>query len=142
MSSATRTELGWTVTRVTFGLCFAFFHGYGKVFGGKMEKFTQGVASLGFPFPEFFAWCAGLTEFFGGLLIAVGLATRPAAALSAFTMMVAMYRHRADGIASMESAMLFFAVFVFALLHGGGRWSLDRVLNVRMPLSTKMKRAA
>src|SRR5688500_9968883 len=50
-------------------------HGWPKVFGG-MEKFTTGVAEMGFPAPEVFAWAAALSELAGGLLLGLGLATR------------------------------------------------------------------
>jgi putative oxidoreductase len=120
--------LGWTLVRVVFGLSLALAHGLVKVTSG-MEGFTRTVASLGFPFPSFFAWCAALTELVGGLLIAVGLLTRPAAGLAAFTMLVALYRHRADPFATAEKALLFLTVFVALAIAGAGPWSLDARLR-------------
>jgi putative oxidoreductase len=70
-------ELAWTMVRVVFGLSIAFFHGYAKVFGGKMGEFAKGVAALGFPAPTFFAWCASLSELVGGVLVAIGVFARP-----------------------------------------------------------------
>jgi putative oxidoreductase len=129
-----RNELAWTLIRVTFGLLFSINHGLGKVFNPeKMAGFTKGVAELGFPAPEFFAWAAALTEFAGGLFIAVGLLTRPAAALAAFTMCVALVRHAPDPFAKSESALLFLAVWIAALMIGPGRYSLDRALGVKLP---------
>ena len=116
--------LGWTVVRVVFGLILALGHGLPKVTGG-MEGFAKGVAALGFPFPVFFAWCAALSELVGGLLLALGLFTRPAAAFAAFTMVVALYRHRVDPFARMELAVLYLAVMIAAFLIGGGPYSLD-----------------
>ncbi len=115
---------GWTLVRVVFGLTLALGHGLGKV-TGDMSRFAEGVANLGFPFPLFFAWCAALAEFLGGLLVAVGLFTRPAAAFAAFTMVVALFRHRADPFGRMELALLYLTVMVAVALVGAGPWSLD-----------------
>jgi putative oxidoreductase len=125
---------GWTLVRVVFGLTLALGHGAGKVFGGKMDRFAQGVAELGFPAPHFFGWCAALAEFAGGLLVAVGLFTRPAAALAGFTMLVALYRHRADPFGRMELALLYLTVLLAVVLVGSGPWSLDARLRRKGPL--------
>ncbi len=116
--------VGWTVVRVVFGLVMALMHGLPKI-TGDMSRFAEGVAAIGFPFPLFFAWCAALAEFVGGLLVALGLFTRPAAASVAFTMMVALYRTREDPFARMELALLYLSVMLAALLIGGGSYSVD-----------------
>jgi putative oxidoreductase len=122
------TALGWTLVRVTFGFMLSLAHGLPKA-RGDMSRFAEGVANLGFPFPTFFAWCATLTELVGGALIALGLFTRPAAALAAFTMLVASFRHRPDPFSVMEKPLLFLAVFVGVILVGAGPWSLDARLR-------------
>jgi putative oxidoreductase len=129
MGGSTGSDLAWALVRVTFGLSLAFGHGFDKVFGGNMERFAAGVAALGFPAPAFFAWAAALSEFVGGLLVAVGMFTRPAAALAGFTMLVALYRHRAGPFSGMEMALLFFTVMVLAIAVGGGRYSVDATLR-------------
>lgn len=121
---------GWTLVRVVFGLTLALGHGLSKV-TGDMSRFAEGVANLGFPFPLFFAWCASLAEFLGGLLVAVGLFTRPAAAFAGFTMLVALFRHRADPFGRMELALLYLTVMVAVALVGAGPWSLDARLRRR-----------
>ncbi len=126
-----RDELAWAIVRVAFGASLAAFHGFGKVFGGKMPGFVQTVASLGFPAPQLFAWCAALAELGGGLLVAVGLLTRPSAAVAGFTMVVALYRHRADPIAKWELALLYLAVMIAFALRGGGRYALDAWIRGR-----------
>ncbi|MBI2392932.1 MAG: DoxX family protein [Deltaproteobacteria bacterium] len=118
-------ELAWTGIRVAFGLSLAGFHGWAKVFGGKMPDFVKTVAALGLPAPTFFAWCAGLSEFLGGALVAIGLFARPAAVFPAITMLVALYRHRVDPIAKWELATLYLVVMLACVLRGPGPYSLD-----------------
>ncbi len=54
-------------------------YGYGKTFGGHMDKFAAGVAQMGLPLPVVFAWAAAFSELLGGILVAVGFQTRAAA---------------------------------------------------------------
>ena len=74
---------------------FGWFGGYGLT--GTGEYFT----SIGFEPGLFFAALVGTLEFFGGLLLAVGLLTRPVAATVLGFMLVAISgtgparRHRA-----------------------------------------------
>ena len=67
--------LALLVMRLTLGAIMVG-HGYHKVFGG-LQQHAHFVASLGLP-----AWTAYLSafaEFFGGLLVLIGLFTRAAA---------------------------------------------------------------
>ncbi len=129
---------GWLIVRLTFGLSLALAHGASKVFTpGKIDSFAVGVGEMGFPLPTFFAWCAALSEFLGGLLIALGLATRPAALFVAFAMVVALYRHRADPFGKAELALLFFAIAVATAFIGGGKFSLDRLFKLRLPFEPR-----
>jgi putative oxidoreductase len=134
-----RSEWGWALVRFTFGMLMALNHGYGKVFGGKVAGAISSAGKLGFPFPEFFGWAAALSEFAGGLLFAVGLLTRPSAAFVGITMVVAITNHLRNGdpLSRPELAYLYLVVAIAGLLMGGGRFSLDSVLKVRLPLSRK-----
>lgn len=121
-------DAGLTVLRVFAGLSLALAHGLGKTPPG--EKFVAGVAELGFPAPGLFAWAAALAELGGGLLVAAGLATRPAAAMAGFTMVVAAFgRHAADPYAKKEMALLYLGIMLAFVLMGGGRFSLDAVVR-------------
>ncbi len=114
--------------RVSSGLMMALLHGWSKV--PPSEKFITGVTELGFPAPLFFAWCAGLAELVGGLLIAVGLFTRPAALFLAFTMGVAAFgRHLNDPFDRKELSLLYLGISLFFLAYGAGKVSLDRFLG-------------
>lgn len=65
----------------------------------------------------------------GGLLIALGLATRPAAFLVLVTMGVAAFiRHAADPFRVKELALAYWTIAGALILTGGGPWSLDALL--------------
>lgn len=123
-------DLALTMLRVFIGATMAFSHGLGKL--PPSEMLVGGVASLGFPMPEFFAWCAGLAEFAGGILLMLGLLTRPAAAFVVFTMVVAAFGvHAADPFAKKEMALLYLFASLFFVIHGAGRWSIDHKLTAK-----------
>ena len=106
----------------------AFAHGVGKV--PPSEEFTKGIADMGFPAPNWFAWAAGLSELGGGILIALGLMTRPASFFLGITMFVAAFiRHATDPFMRKEKALLFLSLAVFFTLVGAGRYSLDRIVS-------------
>ncbi len=121
-------QLGLAVVRVVAGLSMAFAHGLGKL--PPPDRFVSLVKGLGVPLPELFAWGAGMSEFVGGLLLAVGLMTRPAAALIAITMAVAVFGHHSDDPwAKVELAALYGAIAIAFACTGSGRFGLDSVVN-------------
>jgi putative oxidoreductase len=124
--------LGWTVIRIAFGVLLAAVHGLPKVMDG-VERHTNTVASLGFPFPALFAWLSALAELVGGMLIAAGLFTRPVALIVISNLAVALFRHQQGGdpFARFELALLFIAVFAAMGIAGPGPWSLDAKVRHR-----------
>ena len=123
-------DLGLLLFRVFVGLALAFGHGLGKL--PPKPGFIAGVVEMGFPAPMVFAWAAGMSEFVGGLLIAAGLMTRPAALFAGITMFVAAFiRQAGDPFADIEKALLFLAAMVLFMLAGAGRFSLDALLRGR-----------
>ena len=115
-----------TLLRMFTGFALAFGHGLGKL--PPSEKFVATVANLGFPAPGLFAWAAALSELGGGLLLALGLATRPAATAVAFTMLVAAVgQHWSDPFAKKELALLYGAIALAFVLLGSSRFGLDRL---------------
>jgi putative oxidoreductase len=124
------SPFAWLLVRMVAGFSLAYGHGLPKAQNGAV-KLASGLAADGWPLPHVFAWCATLAELVGGVLVAIGLLTRPAAAAAAFTMFVALYQHRNDGFVSMEKALLFAVIFVAATIAGSGRWGLDA--KMRLP---------
>lgn len=131
------------VLRVGIGLYMALGHGYGKMFAGgtlgPSEGFIQYTADLGFPAPVFFAWMAAITEFFGGLALAAGLFTRPAAFGLLGTMVVAVFlAHGSDPWVakprepSKEMAMLYLLPSITFIIVGSGRYGFDAMLRKRL----------
>jgi len=118
-------DIGLLLARLTIGLTMALTHGWGKI--PPSDGLVAGVTGMGFPLPGFFAWAASLSEFAGGILIAVGLCTRPAAFFMAFTMGVAFFVvHSADPFQTKELAFLYMNFAVLFMFTGAGRYSLDK----------------
>lgn len=121
-------SFGLLLLRLFAGLSMAFGHGLGKL--PPSPGFIEGTAKLGFFWPEGFAWAAALTEFVGGLLLAAGFLTRPAALLMATTMYVAAFmKHGGDPFSSQEKALLYGVIALFLLFRGAGKYSVDGMIN-------------
>lgn len=121
---------GLLILRLMAGLALAFAHGINKI--PPSPRFIEGVAGMGFPLPEVFAWAAGVAEFGGGLLLAVGLLTRPASLLILFTMATAFFlRHADDPFSTAEKAFLVGGIAILFLFAGAGRFSLDALIRGR-----------
>jgi putative oxidoreductase len=86
----------------------------------------------------------GVLEFFGGLLILLGLFTRPMAFILAGEMAVAYFMaHAPQGFWPIqnqgEKAVLYCFVFLYLCAAGGGAWSLDHLWR-RDAASTQVRR--
>ncbi len=130
------SPLAEPMIRVTAGLLlvphgaqklFGWFGGYGLEATGQFF-----AAKLGLP--ASLALLAGLIEFAGGLALALGLATRPVAALVAGLMAVAVLQvHLGNGFfwtqGGYEYPLLWGIVALAFAIRGGGRFSVDAVLG-------------
>ncbi|HWB85837.1 MAG TPA: DoxX family protein [Bryobacteraceae bacterium] len=79
-------------------------------------------------------WVAGLVESIGGLLLILGLFTRPVAFILCGEMAVAYFiQHAPRGVWPLlnggELAVLYCFVFLYLAIAGGGSVSLDRLLR-------------
>lgn len=113
-------------------------HGAQKLFGWFGGHGLQGTAkffseNLGLEPGLLMAAMAGSTEFFGGLLLLVGLLTRPAAAAIAFTMAVAIVTAKMGAFFASNNGMEYPLILLLASLSlailGGGAFSVDRKLT-------------
>lgn len=140
-SSCCKTILGTgagpaaLVLRVTVGVILAA-HGAQKLFGWfggyGLEGTGQWMESVGFAPGYLMALLAGLAEFGGGIALVLGLLTRPAAAVAAFTMAMAMTVHLGNGLfvsnGGYEFALLLLSASVALVYMGGGSLSVDRLI--------------
>jgi len=128
-TSATIARIApWThaLLRIGAGLLY-MEHGLQKLFGvfggmgGTPGATVPLISQMGL---------AGVLETFGGLLLVLGLLTRPAALLLAVEMLVAFFQvHLPQGGAPIQNhgelPLLYMLIFLFFVGHGAGPASLD-----------------
>lgn len=126
------SPLAEPLLRVTAGLLllphgaqklFGMFGGYGIDATGQFFATKLGL-------PASFALLAGLIEFVGGLLLAIGLGTRAAAALITGVMAVAVFQvHLGKGFfwtsGGYEYPLMWGILALTFVVRGGGRFSVD-----------------
>lgn len=111
----------FALLRIVSGLMFAM-HGTQKLFGFPGDKDPVQLLSL--------MGLAGLIEFGGGLLIAVGFFAGYAAFIASGEMAVAYFMaHASQGWSPVvnggETAVLYCFLFLYVAAHGAGVWSID-----------------
>lgn len=125
---------GLLIARVGLGLGYIWYHGFPKLMGGpeRWEGTGRAMESVGIHWaPTLWGLAAALAEGLGGLLIALGLFFRPAAAAIAVTMFVATANHHVTGRGTPAHAFKNTWLFVGLFLIGPGRYSLDHLLARR-----------
>jgi putative oxidoreductase len=131
---ATQAGYGLTIMRIIAGLTFAA-HGSQKLFGWfggyGLVGVGQWMESIGLAPGYLMALLAGSAEFFGGLALVIGLLVRPAAAVLAVTMLVAIVTvHLSNGFFmsnnGYEFALALMAISLAVLVEGAGKLSLDK----------------
>ena len=119
--------LGLLALRIVLGIIM-IAHGYPKVFGGLSEH-VHHVSNLGLP--GWLAYCSAAAEFFGGILLLVGLFTRIAALAIFINMSVAIWKvHWKNGLLGNGGYQfpLALATIAFALIFlGSGPIGLDGI---------------
>jgi putative oxidoreductase len=132
-------NVGLLILRASIGLMLAFGHGMGKMTAEGRAGMEGFLTKLNVPAPGAAAFMAMFAEFFGGLMLAMGLLTRVGAALITFTMLVAvMTAHRNDPFfmhpgpgGAKEPALLYMLPALAFLLIGSGRYGVDALLRGR-----------
>lgn len=117
--------------RLVAGFTFSL-HGWQKLFGAFGGMGGKGAHAV------FFSrmWVAGGLETFGGLLIVLGLCTRPVAFVLCGEMAVAYFTsHAPRGFWPIrnggELAVLYCFFYLYLMIAGPGPWSLDRLFFQR-----------
>ena len=129
-------DIAWLLLRLVVGLNL-IPHGMQKAFGAFGGPGMTGMAGLlekmGYPAPTLFAWLVMLTELVGGVLIAVGFLTRPAAAALLIFMATAVMQHMPRGFfwatGGFEYPLMWGVAALFFLIRGGGPYSVDRAIG-------------
>jgi putative oxidoreductase len=120
-----------TILRVVTAYLF-MLHGSAKLFGVPHQSMFDNLQLMSI------IGLAGILEFFGGLLILVGLFARPAAFVLCGFMAVAYFMaHASQGnpllpiLNQGDLAVLFCFVFLYFVFAGAGPWSVDALLARR-----------
>jgi putative oxidoreductase len=103
---------------------FAWFGGYG------LDGTGQWMESIGLSPGFIMALLSGSAEFFGGILLIIGLLTRPTAFVLAITMIIAIFSvHISNGLFisnnGYEFGLALLAISLSLLIQGGGKYSID-----------------
>ncbi len=125
--------------------CLRFFagiilvpHGAQKLFGwfggGGISGTTAFFAKVGIEPATLLAPLAGVIEFFGGILIAIGLLTRPSAFIASIFLFYAMFVWNIDkGFfvikGGYEFVLLWAILMAYIAIRGGGEKSVDASLG-------------
>lgn len=120
-------NLALLLLRLGFGILIVH-HGYDKLIHFSMYE-TRFVSFLGLS-ANVSLGLVVFAEFFGGILIILGLLTRLACIPLIITMAVALFKaHSGDFFGMGEMATLYLTAYVVLLLTGPGRISVDGMIG-------------
>jgi putative oxidoreductase len=106
--------------------------GWGKIH--NLDGMTARFMEWGIPFPAFNAALSGYTEFLGGLLVMLGLATRLVSLPLAFNMLVAIVSVKLKAVTNLDGFVeldepLYGLVFFWMFFSGAGLVSVDELIR-------------
>jgi putative oxidoreductase len=121
---------GPLIMRLIVGYVF-MLTGWGKL--NNLPQMIQNFTEWGIPFPTILTPFVSGVEFFGGIMLILGLFTRIPAAMLAVVMVVAVKSAKWGDVDSLETLLGFeeatyFAAFLWLAIAGPGAASLDRLL--------------
>jgi len=130
----TARHLEWLAplfARIVVGWVF-MWSGWGKL--SNLPVTTENFASWAIPFPQILAPFVSGVEFFGGILLLLGLMTRISAGALGVTMIVAIKSAKWDQVDSLETLLgvdetEYLALFLWLAIAGAGSVSLDWLLK-------------
>ena len=128
-STPNTQAIGLAFIRIGIGIIFVF-HGWAKITGGTEKWLWLGsqMKHFGITFwPLFWGIMATCAEFFGGIFLTAGFATRIAALFMSCVMIVALSYHFSahDPFATYSHPLSLLIVFIGLIIAGGGAYSLD-----------------
>ncbi|MBA3886037.1 MAG: DoxX family protein, partial [Acidobacteria bacterium] len=95
----------------------------------RMEEFARFLAAHGTPFPLFGAFLSVYAQFVCGILVLLGLFTRPAGLVIAINFVCAiLIAHRATPFVVTWPAIMMLAAGLYFLFNGAGAFAMDRWL--------------
>jgi putative oxidoreductase len=131
------------LTRIALGHAF-FLTGRGKL--ANFDTFVSFLSDQGVPWPEMNAHVVARLEYYGGILLVVGLLTRLVSLGLAGTMAVALWTERKPFIESWAftgdigptdiSPFVFLLLLIWLVVYGPGVVSLDALLARWLGLKT------
>lgn len=126
-----KRDLALFFIRLTLGLIF-LQTGWGKL--THLSDTTVFFQSLSLPFPYYNAILASLTEFFGGILLVLGLCTRVIVLPLSIVMAVAILSTQLGHIGSLSDFIRlqewdYILCFILLFFSGAGTYSLDQILK-------------
>ena len=137
--TARQIDFGLAILRIVVGLVF-IAHGGQKLFQFGFEGVTGAFGQMGIPMPGIAGPVVACVEFFGGIALVLGIATRIAALFLAINMLGAMlFVHISAGFFlpnGVEFALTLFGANLALFLMGPGDYSIDHSLDRRRAATT------
>jgi putative oxidoreductase len=127
------SDLAYVIVRVTAGLML-IPHGWPKVMAGASAVAANTLSRRGIEPALPLAYLIMFLETIGGIMIAIGLFTRPIALLLVIEFLVIIFKaHLPAGygasVGGIEFPLMWGLILLAIFLRGGGPWSVDRKLG-------------
>lgn len=127
-TSDNKVSIAMLVLRIVSGLTMAFSHGL-----GKLENYSKAVETFPDPFgagSQLSLILAIFAEFFCGIFVAFGFATRFTVMPLIITMATAFFIiHGGDEFGDKEMSFIYLAMYLIILIIGPGKYSIDKLIS-------------